>query len=117
MRPALLHCALSRADVRRLRFCFFHTREVYSLRSSASATCPCVFPPWITSSTAWRLNSSLYLRAILLFTVAFILLCALVSAKLGEVHGSFLHCFHYYSLSSSLALLTHPVCIDLGPAS
>src|SRR5258707_10720816 len=61
---------------------------MFSLTPLPPATCRCVFPPWITSSTAWRLNSSLYLRAILLFTVAFILLCALVSAKLGEVQPS-----------------------------
>ena len=44
-----------------------------------------VLPPWITNSTAWRLNTSLYLRAILLFfTIALILLCAPVSAKSGR---------------------------------
>jgi hypothetical protein len=36
---------------------------------------PLRFTAWIINSTAWRLNSSPYLRAILLFfTVAFILL-------------------------------------------
>src|SRR5260221_9254061 len=82
----LCSCVWIRADGCRLRYCFFHMFSLYSLTSISPATCRCVFPPWITSSTAWRLNSSLYLRAILLFTVAFILLCALVSAKLGEVH-------------------------------
>src|SRR5258708_49134 len=81
----LCSCALISADGCRLRYCFFHRFRLYSLTSSSPATCRCVFPPWITSSTAWRLNSSLYLRAILLFTVAFILLCAPVSAQLGEV--------------------------------
>src|SRR5258708_5923806 len=81
----LCSCALISADGCRLRYCFFHRFRLYSLTSSSPATCRCVFPPWISSSTAWRLNSSLYLRAILLFTVAFILLCALVSAQLGEV--------------------------------
>src|SRR5258708_32748060 len=105
--------ALDRCVISSFLLCY----GLFSRTPFSPAACRCIFPPWITSSSDWRLNSSLYLRAILLFTVAFILLCALVSAKLGEVHGSFLHCFHYYSLSSSLALLTHPVCIDLGPAS
>jgi RNA-directed DNA polymerase len=48
---------------------------VISLTSNSLATCRCVLPPWITSSTAWRLNSSPYPRAILLFfTVVLILL-------------------------------------------
>src|SRR5260370_17340617 len=88
---------------------------LYSLRPSSPATCRCVFPPWITSSTAWRLNSSFYLRAILLFTVAFILLCALVSAKLGQVHGSFLHSFPYYSSTSSPPLSTPPLSTHPSP--
>ena len=42
-------------------------------------------PLWISSSTAWRLNSSPYLRAILLFfTVVLILLWVPASAKSGE---------------------------------
>ena len=57
------------------KYAFFHRFKLYSLTSSSRATCRCVLPLWIINSTPWRLKSSPYLRAILLFfTVVLILL-------------------------------------------
>src|SRR5260221_306658 len=96
----------------RTRYLFFRIFICFSLTSIPPATCRCVFPPWITSSTAWRLNSSLYLRAILLFTVAFILLCALVSAQLGEVQ-TIIASLPSFGLQSFFAALVVELALDV----
>src|ERR1700747_1913114 len=73
------------AGARLLRYFLFHPLRLMSLQPNSRANCACALPLLISNSTAWRLNSSLYLLFLLFSDIGSFLF--LLGSRVRQIGG------------------------------